>query len=215
MSLTEQLVCSAKSFPSFRASCLRKRCRKKTSLQLREKLHEHAAPGRASQHRICEGLENISNKHFLRVLYLVFKGMEKGRLCRTACLKRGLLLWIIRWRLTDWAPALSPNTVTWQASEHKGIKNWFLRGDHAKLNIIICAKPEMVAELCLQGTLCHALFAHLHIFIHSKRANYKWCLKKQDPCPALVFVILVQLNLGFDPIHPAFRFRAELADISL
>lgn len=28
MSLTEQLVCLAKCFPSFRASCLRKKCRK-------------------------------------------------------------------------------------------------------------------------------------------------------------------------------------------
>lgn len=50
-------------------------------------------------------------------VYRVFRGMEKGKLWKTACLKSGLLLWIIRCRLTDWAPALSPNRVTWMHTD--------------------------------------------------------------------------------------------------
>lgn len=56
-------------------------------------------------------------------VYRVFRGMEKGKLWKTACLKSGLLLWIIRCRLTDWAPALSPKRVTWI---HTDTHSWLL-----------------------------------------------------------------------------------------
>lgn len=94
MSSTEQLVCLAKSFPSFRASRL---C------------------NRRGMKYFCSGLTgiiclNFSSSTLFRTLvihnikqfeaelvpHLDFRGTEKGRLCRTARLNRGLLLWIIK-----------------------------------------------------------------------------------------------------------------------
>lgn len=114
MSLTEQLVSSEKSFPSFRASCLRETDKQiRVSFLVFKNSGEHPC-----QVYLQEELMEVCMDLFLRinntrqiqhtkpsmnlmVPHLVFRGMEKGRLCRTACLKRGLLLWIIRWRLTD------------------------------------------------------------------------------------------------------------------
>ncbi len=78
-----------KCFPSFRDSCLG------TNISAFEHRHSWV------QRHVCVWV------------YRVFRGMEKGKLWKTALSEeRFLLLWIIRWRLTDWAPALSPNRVT-------------------------------------------------------------------------------------------------------
>lgn len=57
--------------------------------------------------------DKVLGKSVSCVLYLVFSGKENGKLCMAACRNKDSLLSIIRWRHTDWAPALSPNSVTY------------------------------------------------------------------------------------------------------